>query len=114
MRKVERWIELEVIIDNGSAFLTYKKIKETKSSRKEYSFPAEVPLIKLIRVARDSSKMSALMPQEHQIKVRSDKREKTHLRKFVHRSWYIKANKLYGSPSKIQSQEVEQRGSWTM
>ena len=42
------------------------------------------------------------MPQEHQIKVRSDKREKTHLRKFARRSWYIKANKLYGSPSKIQ------------
>lgn len=53
-------------------------------------------------VARDSSKISALMPQEHQIKVRSDKREKTHLRKFARRSWYIKAYKLYGSPSKIQ------------
>ena len=51
------------------------------------------------------------MPQEHQIKVRSDKRVKTHLRKFAHRSWYIKANKLYGLPSKIQSQELEKRGS---
>ena len=39
---------LEVIIDYGSAFVTYGKITETKSSRNESSFPAEVPLIKLI------------------------------------------------------------------
>ena len=81
MSKDERRVELEAIIDNGSAFLTYEKIKETKSSRKESSFQAEVPLIKLIRAARDSS---ALMPQEHQIRMRSDKREKIHLRKFDH------------------------------
>ena len=42
---------LEVIIDYGSAFDTYGKVTETKSSRKESSFPAEVPLIKLIGAA---------------------------------------------------------------
>ena len=42
---------LEVIIDYGSAFVTYGKITETKSSRNESSFPAEVPLIKLIGAA---------------------------------------------------------------
>ena len=40
--------KLEVIINNGSAFVTYGKITETKSRRKESSFPAEAPLIKLI------------------------------------------------------------------
>ena len=34
----------EVIIDFLSAFVTLGKITETKSSRKESSFPAEVPL----------------------------------------------------------------------
>ena len=48
MSKGERWIELEVIIDNESAFVTYENITETKSSRKESRFPAEVPLLKLI------------------------------------------------------------------
>ena len=37
-----------LIIGYGSAFVTYEKITETKLSRKESSFPAEVPLIKLI------------------------------------------------------------------
>ena len=73
--------KLEVIIDYGSAFVTYGKIKETKSSGKESSFPAEVPLIKLIgaanlhAVARDCKKISALVPQEHQVRMRSDERE---------------------------------------
>ena len=39
----------EVISDCRSSFVTYGKITETKSSRKESSFPAEgLPLIKLI------------------------------------------------------------------
>ena len=42
---------LEVIIDYGSAFITYGKITETKSSPNESSFPAEVPQIKLIGAA---------------------------------------------------------------
>ena len=41
----------EVIIDYGSSFVTYGKITETKSSHKDSSFPAEVPLIRLIGVA---------------------------------------------------------------
>ena len=48
MNKGERWVELEVIIDNESAFVTYENITETKSSRKESRFPTEVPLLKLI------------------------------------------------------------------
>ena len=36
---------LEVIIDHGFMFVTFRKIMETKLSRKESSFPAEVPLI---------------------------------------------------------------------
>ena len=54
---------------------------ETKSSRKEPSFPAEMPLIKLIgaaiksAVARDSSKISAFVPQDHQIRMCSDERD---------------------------------------
>ena len=51
MSKDERWVELEAIIDNGSAFVTYEKITETESGRKESSFPAEVPLMKLIGAA---------------------------------------------------------------
>lgn len=53
----------------------------TKSSRKELSFPAEMPMIKLIgaaiksAVARDSSKISAFIPQEHQIRMRCDERD---------------------------------------
>ena len=38
----------EVISDCRSSFVTYRKITETKSSRKESSFSAEVPLTKLI------------------------------------------------------------------
>ena len=73
--------KLEVIIDNGQlAFFTYGKVTETKSGRKEYSFPAEAPLIKLIGGAnlqspRDGSKMSALVPQQHLIRMRPDKRD---------------------------------------
>ena len=47
------WIE--VIVDYGSGFVTYRKITEMKSSRKETSFLAEVPLIKLIGVANFQS-----------------------------------------------------------
>ena len=36
---------IEVIIDYGSAFVTYGKITETKSRQKGSSFPAKVPLI---------------------------------------------------------------------
>ena len=49
-----------------------------KSSWKETSFPAEMPLIKLIgaanfSVAHDCSEISAFVPQEHQIRMLSDK-----------------------------------------
>lgn len=56
---------LEIIIDYKSAFVTYEKITETKSSQKESSFLAEVILKKIMgvgeeggkfAVARDSSK----------------------------------------------------------
>ena len=85
-------------------------LTETKSSRKESSFRAKMPLITLIGAAnlqspslashadiltgsspvpngplrtsaweacpsRDSSKMSAIVPQEHQIRMRSDERD---------------------------------------
>ena len=62
-------------------FVKYGKITEKKSSGKESSFPAEVPLIKLIgaanlhAVARDYMKISALVPQEHQIRIPSHERE---------------------------------------
>ena len=53
-------------------------LTETKLSREGSSFPAEMPLIKSIGVANsavtsDSSKISAFMPQEHQITMHSDK-----------------------------------------
>ena len=51
------WIE--VIVDYGSGFVTYRKITEMKSSRKESSFLAEVPLIKLIGVANLQSPVTA-------------------------------------------------------
>ena len=47
------WIE--VIVDRGSVFVTYRKIMEMKSSHKESSFLAEVPLIKLIGAANFQS-----------------------------------------------------------
>ena len=73
---------LEVIIDYGSAFDTYGKVTKTKSSRKESSFPAEEPLIKLIGAANFQSpviarKISASVPQEHQIRMRSDELDNT-------------------------------------
>ena len=73
---------LEVIIDYGSAFDIYGKVTKTKSSRKESSFPAEEPLIKLIGAANFQSpvrarKFSALVPQEHQIWMRSDELDNT-------------------------------------
>ena len=47
------WIE--VIVDYRSGFVTYRKITEMKSSQKESSFLAEVPLIKLIGAANFQS-----------------------------------------------------------
>ena len=54
-------------------------LTEAKSSRKESSFPAEMHLIKLIEAANrqspaDSSKISTFVPQEYQIRMRSDER----------------------------------------
>ena len=48
-----------VIIDYGSAFVTYGKITEIKSSRKESSFPADVPLIKFTGTANLQSPVIA-------------------------------------------------------
>ena len=58
---------LEVIIDYGSAFDTYGKVTETKSSRNESSFPAEVPPIKFIGAANFQSPVIArkFLPQWH-------------------------------------------------
>ena len=47
-------------------------------SRKESSFVAKVPLIKLIGAANLQSKIPALVPQGHQIRVRSDERDQGH------------------------------------
>ena len=44
----------------------------TKSSRKEPSFPAEMPLTKLIGAANQQSLVIAFVPEEHQIRMRSD------------------------------------------
>ena len=51
------WIE--VIIDYGSVFVTYRKITEMESSRKGSSSLAEVPLIKLIGAANLQSPVTA-------------------------------------------------------
>ena len=51
------WIE--VIVDYGSVFVTYRKITEIKSSWKESSVLAEVPLIKLIGAANLQSSVTA-------------------------------------------------------
>ena len=58
---------------------THSSLMETKSSRKESSFSTETPLIKLLGVANLQSlkkhcrsKIAALVPQEHQIRMRSD------------------------------------------
>ena len=56
---IELVLVLKVIIDYGSAFVTDGKIKEIKSSRKESSFPAEVPLIKFTGTANLQSPVTA-------------------------------------------------------
>ena len=79
-------LKLEVIIDYGSALVTYLTITETttKSSRKESSFLAAVPLIKLIGAANLQSPVIArkFLPWCHrtdQIRMRSDERENAFL-----------------------------------
>ena len=67
---------LEVIIDYGSAFVRYGN--EMESNRVQ--FPGRDAPDKINRggksvVARDSSKISAFMPQEHQIRMRSNERD---------------------------------------
>ena len=72
---------IEVIIDYGYAFVTYGKITETKSSQTQsYQFPSRGAADNINRgglfaVARHSSKISALVPQEHQIRMRYDQRD---------------------------------------
>ena len=72
----ERVRLLEVIIDYGSAFVTYGKEIESKGVQ----FPSRDAPDKINRggqfaVARDSSNISAFLPQEHQIGMRSDERK---------------------------------------
>ena len=70
-------MKLEVIIAYGSAFVTYGKMTETKSSRKESSgrdAPDEINRGGYFAVSPDSSKIPALVPQEHQIRMRFDER----------------------------------------
>ena len=67
---------LEVIIDYGSAFVTYRNEIESKGVR----FPGQDAPNKISRgsqfaVARKNSKISALVPQEHQIRMRSEERD---------------------------------------
>ena len=69
-------IELEVIIDYGFAFVTYGNEIESKGVQ----FPRrDAPDIinrgGLSAVARHSSKISAIVPQEHQFRMRSDERD---------------------------------------
>ena len=76
-------LKLVIIIDYESAFVlfyehdicTNTRLKETKASPKEIKgvqFPAaEMPLIKLIGAANRQS------PVEHQIRTRSDERDKS-------------------------------------
>ena len=52
-------------------------------SRKESSFLAKVPLIKLIGAANLQSKISALVPEGHQIRMRSDERDQGHWAKYL-------------------------------
>ena len=52
-KTLHNWID--EIVDYGSGFVTYRKITEMKSSHKESSFLAEVPLIKLIGAANFQS-----------------------------------------------------------
>lgn len=66
-------MKLEVIIVYGSAFATYGKMTETKSSRKEsngWGAPDEINRGGYFAVAPDSSKIPALVPQEHRIRTR--------------------------------------------
>ena len=53
-------------------------LTETKSTRKESSFPAEKPLIKLIGEADRQSPVIArkFLPREHQIRMRYDECDK--------------------------------------
>ena len=72
---------IEVIIDYGYAFVTYGKVTETKSSQKEsYQFPGRgvpdnINRGRLFAVARYSSKISALVPEEQKIRISSDERD---------------------------------------
>ena len=66
-------MQLEVIIDNRSAFVSH-------SSRKESSFSAEMPLIKSVRAANLQSplitrKFVALCHRSTKIRMRSDERD---------------------------------------
>ena len=70
-------MKIEVIIAYGSAFVTYGKITETKSSRKESSgrgAPDKINRGSYFAVFHDSSKVPALMSQEHQIRMRFNER----------------------------------------
>jgi len=68
---------LELFIDYGSAFVTNGKEIESKGVQfSGRDAPDKINRGGKSAVARDSSKISALMPQEHQIRMRSDEREK--------------------------------------
>ena len=66
-------------------------LTETKSSRKESSFPAEMSLIKLLGTATLQLENFCLVPQEHLIRMRSDecdKQQKTH-------NYFLKERNLF-------------------
>ena len=54
-----------------------EKLRKRNRLEGESSFPAEVPLIKLIEqlICSESSKISAFVPQKHHTSMRSDERD---------------------------------------
>ena len=68
---------LEVIIDYGSTFVTYRKLwKQNQVERVQFpgwGAPEKINRDGEFAVARDSSKTSAFVPQKHQIRMHSHK-----------------------------------------
>ena len=69
-------LELEVIVDYGFAFVTYGNEIESKGVQFHgRDAPDIINRAGLSAVARHSSKISAIVPQEHQFRMRSDERD---------------------------------------
>ena len=84
---------LEVIVDYRFPFVTYGNEMESKESSFLWrDAPDKINRGGQSAVACDSSKISAFMPQEHQIRIRSDKCENTNAITLV-----FECGLLYGS-----------------